>query len=84
MIDDRFDPAKDGNATIAEAAKYLRVCRGTVEALMRGGALPVVRILSCTRIPWPALRDYVAMSTHYEIKAGHPSKLGPTKAATKR
>ena len=54
------DLARDGNARVDEACRFLGVGRSTLYVLMAGGDLPVVRIGRCRRIPWAALRQFNA------------------------
>jgi excisionase family DNA binding protein len=50
-------------ARVAEVARYLACGRTQVYALMRSGQLPYVQIGGSRRIPWDALRAYVARNT---------------------
>jgi excisionase family DNA binding protein len=42
-------------AKIAEAAEFLSVGKTTIYDAIKCGRLPVVRVMTDQRIPWPAL-----------------------------
>lgn len=52
-------PAQDLVQTLDEAARDLRVGRGTVRRLVRDGELDVVRIGRCVRVPKDATRALI-------------------------
>jgi excisionase family DNA binding protein len=55
----------DGCVTVAEAARFLDVSRGTIYGLMNAGKLPWVQILRRgRRIPLRALRELASSGLH--------------------
>jgi excisionase family DNA binding protein len=50
------DPAKQGFATIREAADFLRLSNGMVKKLVATGEIPVRRFGCCVRVTWPWLK----------------------------
>jgi excisionase family DNA binding protein len=50
--------ARDGFATVAEAAAFLGLSRAKVYLLMDSGELAYAKFGKSRRIPWRALREY--------------------------
>jgi excisionase family DNA binding protein len=51
---------QDGFATVAEAAKFLGLCRAKVYQLMEQGELASAKFGKSRRIPWRGLVEYSA------------------------
>jgi excisionase family DNA binding protein len=59
-VGQRTQVYQDGFATVAEAAKFLGLCRAKVYQLMEQGELPFAKFGKSRRIPWRGLVDYGA------------------------
>jgi excisionase family DNA binding protein len=53
-----IDLVENGFLTVAEAAKFLHLCRATVYTLMDSGAIPYAKFGKSRRVPRQALREY--------------------------
>lgn len=53
------DRTSDDVLTIEEAARYLKIGRTTMYALIRAGEVESVEIGRCRRVPLECLKDYV-------------------------